>query len=158
MSHQGIQSFFLDASLIRGNQNGWEDEEVKKCVSWMDSFEPNRRKYFETLGENTSRLVPSTEKAPIVEQKWLPTHLRYACLSPSSTLPVIISSNLTSNEEERLLRVLKEHKTTIGWTLLDIKGIRPSICMHRILLEDDSKPSIEAHRRINPTMKEVVWK
>ncbi|XP_062118271.1 uncharacterized protein LOC133831878 [Humulus lupulus] len=28
--------------------------------------------------------------------------------------------------------------------------------MHRILLEEDSKPSIEAQRRLNPAMKEVV--
>ena len=44
----------------------------------------------------------------------------------------------------------------IGWSLADIKGIRPSMCMHRILLEDNSKPSVEAQRRLNPTMKEVV--
>ena len=30
--------------------------------------------------------------------------------------------------------------------------------MHRILLEDDHKPSVEAQRRLNPTMKEVVRK
>ena len=30
--------------------------------------------------------------------------------------------------------------------------------MHRILLEDGHKPSIEAQRRLNPTMKEVVRK
>ena len=30
--------------------------------------------------------------------------------------------------------------------------------MHRILLEDDNKPSMEARRRLNPTMKEVVQK
>ena len=30
--------------------------------------------------------------------------------------------------------------------------------MHRILLEDVQKPSIEAQRRLNPTMKEVVRK
>ncbi len=38
----------------------------------------------------------------------------------------------------------------------DIKGISPEICMHKILMEDDFKPSIEAQRRLNPKMKEVV--
>ena len=61
-------------------------------------------------------------------------------------------------EEEKLLRVLKEHQEAIGWSLADIKGIRPSMCMHRILLEDDSRPIIEAQRRLNLTMKEVVRK
>ena len=32
------------------------------------------------------------------------------------------------------------------------------MCMHRILFEDDSRPTIEAQRRLNPTMKEVVRK
>ena len=32
------------------------------------------------------------------------------------------------------------------------------MCMHRILLEDGHKPSVEAQRRLNPTMKEVVRK
>ena len=32
------------------------------------------------------------------------------------------------------------------------------MCMHRILLEDRHKPSVEAQRRLNPTMKEVVRK
>ena len=61
-------------------------------------------------------------------------------------------------EEEKLLRVLRDHKNAIGWSLADLKGIRPSMCMHRILLEDGHKPSVEAQRRFNPTMKEVVRK
>ena len=32
------------------------------------------------------------------------------------------------------------------------------MCMHRILMEDDHKPSIEAQRRLNPNLKEVVKK
>ena len=42
--------------------------------------------------------------------------------------------------------------------MADLKGIRPSMCMHRILLEDGHKPSVEARRRLNLTMKEVVYK
>ena len=34
----------------------------------------------------------------------------------------------------------------------------PSKCMHRILLEDGHKPYVNAQRRLNPTMKEVVRK
>ena len=54
--------------------------------------------------------------------------------------------------------MLKEHKEAIGWTLVDIKGIRPSMCMHKILFEDDSKPSVDAQQRLNPIMKVVVRK
>ena len=40
----------------------------------------------------------------------------------------------------------------------DLKGISPSICMHKILLKDNAKTFIEHQRRLNPVMKEVVIK
>ena len=124
----------------------------------MDSFGHNRRKYFESLGKGAKPPVPSIEQPPKMEQKPLPSHLKYAYLGVESTLPVIISASLTVLEEEKLLRVLRDHKHALGWSLADLKGIRPSMCMHRILLEYGYKPSVEAQRRLNPTMKEVVRK
>ena len=124
----------------------------------MDSFEPNRRKYFESLGENTKTPVPSVEQPSKMEQNPLPGHFKYAYLGMTSTLPVIILASLIAREEDKLLRVLKDHKNALGWSLADLKGIRPSMCMYRIFLEDGHKPSVEAHRRLNPTMKEVVRK
>ena len=88
--------------------------------------------------------------------KVLPDHLRYAYLRENETLPVIVSADLSKVELEKLLRVLREHKLAIGWTLADIRGISPSTVMHKILLEENSKPSIEVQRRLNPAMKEVV--
>ena len=93
-----------------------------------------------------------------MEQKPLPSHLRYAYLGNASTVLVIISASLTATEEEKLLRVLRDHKAALGWSLADLKGIRPSMCMHRILFEDGHRPSVEAQRRLNLTMKEVVRK
>ena len=93
-----------------------------------------------------------------MEQNPLPSHLKYAYLGAASTLPVIISTYLTEIEEDKLLRVLRDQKNALGWSLTDLKGIRPSMCMHRILLEDGHKPSVEAQRILNPTMKEVVRK
>ena len=54
--------------------------------------------------------------------------------------------------------MLRGHKSAIGWSLADINGIRPSMCMHRILLEEDSKAATKAQRRLNQAMKEVVRK
>ena len=39
-----------------------------------------------------------------------------------------------------------------------MKGISPSVCMHKILLNDKAKTSIEHQMRLNPVMKEVVRK
>ncbi|XP_070050853.1 uncharacterized protein [Nicotiana tomentosiformis] len=84
---------------------------------------------------------PSIEAPPQLELKPLPSHLRYAFLGPNSTLPVIISSGLLDVQVEQLLQVLKECKTAISWTIVDIKGISPAFCMHKILLEYGYKPS-----------------
>ena len=94
-------------------------------MKWIDSFQPIRRKYYEPLGENTQTSVPSVERPPQLEQKPLPSHLRYAYLGESSTLPIIISASLTALEEEELLRVLRDHKNSIGWSLADLNRIRP---------------------------------
>ena len=78
--------------------------------------------------------MPLIERPPRLEQKPLPDHLRYAYLGESSTLSVIISTSLTVVEEEKLLIVLRDHKDAIRWSLADLKGVRPSMCMHHILL------------------------
>ncbi|RDX72474.1 hypothetical protein CR513_48037, partial [Mucuna pruriens] len=39
--------------------------------------------------------------------------------------------------QDRLLRVLRDNKEAFGWTIHDIKGIRPTICTHRIYIEDN---------------------
>ena len=147
----------LEASLVQSDSKIL-GEEAEEYVKGMDSFEPNRRKYFESLGENTKTPVPFVEQPPKMEHKPLPSHLKYAYLGNASTLPVIISASLTVIEKDKLLRVLRDHKNALGWSLADLKGIRPSMCMHRILLEDGDKPSVEAQMRLNPTMKEVVRK
>jgi len=64
--------------------------------------------------------------------KPLPDSLKYIFLGPNDTLPVIITSDLTENQEEEWLKVLRENKKAIGWTLGDIKGISPSIVQHKI--------------------------
>ncbi|KAM0985937.1 hypothetical protein ACFX2C_013162 [Malus domestica] len=90
---------------------------------------------------STNKLLHSVIHASILELKLLPSHLKYAYLGDKEMFPVIISLTLTALEEEKMIRVLKEHKTAIGWTLADIRGISPTTCMHRILLEEGAKPT-----------------
>ena len=59
----------LETSLVQSEQ-----EELCEEAKWMDSFEPNRRKYYEPLGENTQTSVPSIEQPPQLEQKPLPNN------------------------------------------------------------------------------------
>ena len=73
---------------------------------------------FESLGlaelkNSQERLKPSIEETPKLEFKPLPDHLRYVFLGDASTLPVIIASNLSGSEEDKLLRILREFKSSI---------------------------------------------
>ena len=111
-----------------------------------------------TLPVSNERPLPFVLQAPIPDLKPLPSHLKYVFLRYEGMLPVIISSKLSAPQEEKLMQVLKEHKTAIGWTIADIKEISPSTCMHRILLEEGAKPSSQLQRRLNPPMMDVVKK
>ena len=71
---------------------------------------------------------------------------------------MIISNKLTFDQEQRLVDVLREHRTALGWTIADIKGISLTLCMHRILMEDGSKPTRQPQRRLNLLIMEVVKK
>ncbi|GJZ26189.1 hypothetical protein Tco_0570442 [Tanacetum coccineum] len=57
-----------------------------------------------------------------------------------------------------LLKVLKSHKRAIAWKITDIKSIDPRFCTHKILMEDDYKPTVQSQRRVNPKIHEVIKK
>nr|GEU42406.1 putative reverse transcriptase domain-containing protein [Tanacetum cinerariifolium] len=81
-----------------------------------------------------------------------------ADLGENSQLSVVISSTLFGVEKAKLLEVIKNHKGEIVWSITDIKGIDSSFCTHKILMENDFKPSVQPQRRVNPNIKEVVKK
>ena len=86
------------------------------------------------------------------------SHLKYAYLELPRSKQVIIPARLCYADEQKLLEILKKYQESIAWSIDELKGISPSICMHKILLEENAKPSVEHQRRINPVTKEVVRK
>ncbi|CAN6712142.1 unnamed protein product [Malus baccata var. baccata] len=121
-------------------------EDIIEMVAALESLPSQTGKFLDPILSSVSanKMLPLVVQPPTLELKPLPSHLRYVFLGEDETLPVIISSSLTAQEKSKLVRVLKEYKTAIGWTLADIKGISPTTCMHRILLEEGSKTSREA--------------
>ncbi|GJU80518.1 reverse transcriptase domain-containing protein [Tanacetum coccineum] len=110
----------------------------------------------EMLSEHlySASAIEIDEKKP--ELKVLPSHLEYAYLKGDKTCPCIISSKLTEKEKTSLLRVLGKRKGAIAWKISDIKGISPSFCTHKILIEESFKPVIQPQRRLNPKVQDVV--
>ncbi|XP_050238324.1 uncharacterized protein LOC126687812 [Mercurialis annua] len=112
----------------------------------------------ENLFRRESVTPPSSITPPQVELKTLPSHLRYAFLGDNMTLPIIISNNLSETQEARVVKVVKQHILAIGWQISDIRGISPSVVMHKIHLKSESRASAQRQRRLNPNMKGVVHK
>ncbi|RVW44223.1 Retrovirus-related Pol polyprotein from transposon 17.6 [Vitis vinifera] len=88
--------------------------------------------------------------------KPLPVDLKYAYLEDDEKCPVVVSSTLTSDQEDSLLGVLRKCKKAIGWQISDLKGISPLVCTHHIYMEEDAKPVRQPQRRLNPHMQEVL--
>ena len=80
------------------------------------------------------------------ELKPLPDTLNYAYLDEKEIYHVIISANLLEHEEKRLLKTPRKHRAAIGYTLVDIKGISPTLCQHKINMEPNAKPVVDQRK------------
>ncbi|GKB55705.1 hypothetical protein Tco_0911891 [Tanacetum coccineum] len=118
------------------------------------SFLPSKELHFEEI----KTIKSSIDDPPEIELKDLPSYLEYTFLEGTDKLPVTISKELKDKEKAALLKVLKSHKQAIAWKISDIKGIDPSFCTHKILMEDDFKPAVQHQRRVNPKIHEVIKK
>ena len=182
LEHLNVKS---DSCMVVRNSSLLNDELNSDCIiqhsineiemnfQYLESFDcevlPSNlfnKETVSSINENSQDEESSQEQKTHEEEtsaegltlKELPSHLKYEFLEPEKRKPVIISVALTEAEEQKLLVILRKYKEAIAWSIEDLKGISPSICMHKILLEDNAKTSIEHQRRLNPMMKEVVRK
>ncbi|GKB35917.1 reverse transcriptase domain-containing protein [Tanacetum coccineum] len=125
-----------------------------------DSESDTEEPPFEKITFNTDYKIKTfLEEPPTdLELKPLPDNLEYAFLEEPSFLPVIISSQLSEENKNKLVFVLKNHKQAFAWKTTNIPGICPSFCKHKIQLLEDKKPVVKKQRRLNPNMQEVVKK
>ncbi|GJX36433.1 reverse transcriptase domain-containing protein [Tanacetum coccineum] len=99
---------------------------------------------FEKITFNTDyKIKTSLEEPPLdLELKPLPDNLEYVFLEKPSFLRIIISSQLSQQNKNKLIFVLKRHKQAFTWKTTDIPGICPSFCKHKIQLLDDKNPVV----------------
>ncbi|GKB53347.1 reverse transcriptase domain-containing protein [Tanacetum coccineum] len=103
--------------------------------------------------EELKTIEPSSEELKTVEPS-----SEEQRLEGTDKLPVIIAKDLKDEDKTALLKVLRSHKRAIAWKILDIKGIDPKFCTHKILMEDNVKPTVQHQRRVNPKIHEVIKK
>ncbi|KAK9042696.1 hypothetical protein V6N11_017761 [Hibiscus sabdariffa] len=125
---------------------------------------PNYPKFLKDMGTRKKR-IEEFETAAATETCLALMHNKVPAkkTDPGSfTIECFIGNNYPPRhyaaQEEKLVETLREHKEALGWTIVDIKGISPTICIHKILLEENHKPTVDAQRRLNQAMKDVVRK
>ncbi|GKA73270.1 reverse transcriptase domain-containing protein [Tanacetum coccineum] len=112
--------------------------------------------FHELKDDETKTTKSSIKEPPELELKDLPPHLEYVFFKGTLKLPVIIAKDLKIEEKDQLIKVLKLHKQAIAWKISDIKGIDPNFCTHKILMEDDFKPTVQHQRRVNLKIHKVI--
>ncbi|KAA0035536.1 retrotransposon gag protein [Cucumis melo var. makuwa] len=112
-----------------------------------------------------SRLAPKKKETPKEEElleMFRKVQINLPLLDAIQQVPRYAKflKELCTNKRKikRKTNVLKKKRQAIGWTLDDIKGISPTFCIHRTILDEGAKEKIQPQRRFNPTLKEVVMK
>ena len=136
------------------------DEEVRELETYLDpmpimsmgQWTPS----FEPLISAQVKVEASFVQPYKPERKPLLSDLKYAFLGEDESYPIMISSKLSIEQEQKLLKVVRKHKKAIGLTITNLKGISPLLYTYRIYLEEEAKSMRQMQRRLNPNMKEVV--
>ena len=100
-------------------------------------LEKDAEKFIEEEDDSAEHIDPCR---PPIELKPLPTGLCYAFVHGNTESPVIISDKLSEEESARLITVLEKHRTVLGYSLQDLKGISLALCTHRIPLDSTITP------------------
>jgi hypothetical protein len=92
--------------------NDQQDEELEEATKGLEPHDGSvEEEKFEDIGE----IKPEEPQVPKVDLKPLPKGLKYEILGPVKTYPVIVSDELSPEENEKLLILLKKHMKVIGY-------------------------------------------
>ncbi|RDY08779.1 hypothetical protein CR513_06958, partial [Mucuna pruriens] len=111
---------------------------VDEEADYDESGEVHNLSDFEDNKNDISDLDFEAELLEVINQ--VCKHEKSECSIDTKQLPIIIANNLHQEQEDKLLKVLRQHKKAIGWTLSNLPRINPSICIHRILIKEAAKP------------------
>jgi hypothetical protein len=90
-----------------------QDEELEEATKGLEPHDGSvEEEKFEDIGE----IKPEEPQVPEVDLKPLPKGLKYEFLGPDKTYPVIVSDELSPEENEALLILLKKHRKVIGYS------------------------------------------
>jgi hypothetical protein len=132
-----------------------KDEELDEATKGL---EPQDGSVEEEKFEDTEEIKPEEPQVPEVDLKPLPKGLKYEFLHLDKTYLVIVSNELSPEENEKLLILLKKHRNVIAYSINDFKGLSPAFYTHCVPIEDQCKTVVDHQRRLTRAMREVEKK
>jgi hypothetical protein len=144
--------------LQRAMNNETNNDLDEELIEATKGLEPQDGSLEEDKFEDIGEIKHEEPQVPEVDLKPLPKGLKYEFLGPDKTYHVIVSDELSPEENDMLLNLLKKHKKVIRYSINDLKGLSLAFCTHRIPMEDQCKPVVDYQRSLTHAMQEVVKK
>jgi hypothetical protein len=140
---------------MENQANDQQDEELEEATKGL---EPQDGSVEEAKFEDIGEIKPEEPQVPEMDLKPLPKGLKYEFLGLDKTYPVIVSDELSPEENEKLLNLLKKNRKVIGYSINYLKGLSLAFSTHCIIMEGQCKPIVDHQRRLTHAMREVVKK
>jgi hypothetical protein len=90
------------------------DDQDKELAEAIKGLKAQDESLDEENYEDIEDLKQQEPKIPDIELKTLPKGLKYEFLGADKTYPVIVSDELSLEEMDKLLNLLRKHKKVIG--------------------------------------------
>eukprot|EP00253_Pinus_taeda_P034577 PITA_34577 len=134
-------------------KNSTEDELISNFISEPSSVSSEIHNHLTTILESESQNNLETENLSQT-LAGSPSKSMTVEIEPGKTLN--INPNLTDDQKQQLMKLLKENKEAFAWDYTDMKGISPELCTHHIYIKEGSRPICQPQRRMNPNLREIV--
>jgi hypothetical protein len=117
-----------------------QDKELAEAIKGLKAQDESlAAENYEDIGD----LKQEEPEMPNIELKPIPKRLKYEFLGADKMYRVIMSDELSLEEMDILLNLLRKQKKVIDYSISDLKGISPAFCTHHIPLEEQCKPVVE---------------
>jgi hypothetical protein len=122
---------------MENQTNDQQDEELEEATKGLEPQDGSvEEEKFEDIGE----IKLEEPQVPEVDLKPLPRGLKYEFLGPNKTYPVIVVDELSPDENEKLLNLLKKHRKVIRYSINDLKGLSPVFALIVYLWKTNVSP------------------
>ena len=66
--------------------------------------------------------------------------------------PTFISTQLSDNDENEYVNLLKAYKDVFAWSYKEMPGLDPKVVVHRLAIKPEHRPVKQAQRRFRPEL------